>query len=85
MSRPLKLRAYELDAARAAPLLEHIMPIGGGEMPVEVLGWRASPKGRLHKVRADYPNGFRLRFSISKAGVPTRVHAQIKLKSVKPA
>jgi hypothetical protein len=65
------------DIARTTPLLHDIMPIGAGETPVGVTLWRQAD-GRIRRVRADYPNGWRLQFSISVNGVVSRVRASCR-------
>ena len=72
---------HHLDPAAAAPLLSEVMPIGGGDLPTEVIAWRDRATKRWTRFRADYPNGFRLSFNLSARGVPSRVTARIKLCS----
>lgn len=60
-----KLTRHLLDAAAAKDALHELMPIGDGEMPVEVWGWR-DRRGHLQRARADYPNGWRLEMFFSK-------------------
>tara|TARA_B100000678_G_scaffold280614_1_gene277496 strand:- start:3113 stop:3307 length:195 start_codon:yes stop_codon:yes gene_type:complete len=54
------------------------MPIGGDDVPDQVHGWRDG-RGRLRRVQADYPNGWRLRFSLTSQRVPFRVSASLRL------
>lgn len=59
-------KRHVLDPAQFEPLLREIMPVGGGELPSQVIGWtRAKIWTRL---RADYPNGFRLEVYFDKRG-----------------
>lgn len=41
------------------------MPIGDGALPISLFGWR-DHRGNLTRVRADYPNGWRLVVHFSK-------------------
>lgn len=68
---------HQLEPARAQPLLHDIMPIGDGALPTEVLGWREA-NGVLRRVRAVYPNGWTLQFSISARGTIGRVKASCR-------
>ncbi|MDE2595965.1 MAG: hypothetical protein KGL44_03710 [Sphingomonadales bacterium] len=56
---------HELDAAAARDSLHELMPVGAGDQPDTLLGWRDS-RGFLTRVRADYPNGWRLVVHFSK-------------------
>lgn len=69
---------HQLDIRQAKGLLEQVMPIGGGETPTHVLGWR-EPNGNLRKVQADYPNGWRLTIMIGVRGTITSYHGSIRL------
>lgn len=68
------LTEYALDAEAARTFLHEIMPIGAGELPTEVRGWREA-SGRIRRVRALYPNGWTLQFTVSVRGVIGRVRA----------
>jgi hypothetical protein len=61
----------------AANLLGQVSGIGGGEEPTNVLG--CFQGGHLRRVRADYPNGWRLQFSISPRGIISRVKGSLHL------
>ncbi len=67
----------QLDPKACADLLTTVMPIPGEDAPHEVMGWFQA--GKLRRVRADYPNGWRLQFSISVRGGISRVQANLKL------
>jgi hypothetical protein len=69
---------YLLDADVARPFLHDIMPVGGSDVPVEVRAWREA-SGRIRRVRAAYPNGWTLQFTISTRGVIGRVRATTRL------
>jgi hypothetical protein len=66
-----------LDCIAVAESLHNVMPIGDGDVPVEVLAWFLG--GSLRRVRADYPNGWRLQFSINEKGFATRVCASLHI------
>lgn len=60
------------------------MPVGGGELPSRVIGWtRAKVWTRL---RADYPNGFRLEVHFDKYGrvSSTRISGSMIIRPGKP-
>lgn len=76
------LSLHRLQADRATDLLRTIMPIGGDDPPDEVIGWR-DLAGRIRRVRADYPNGWRLHARFNAKGELISSRAQIKL-STKP-
>ncbi|MEL7784051.1 hypothetical protein AAG607_13575 [Citromicrobium bathyomarinum] len=63
---------HKLIAADAQAVLHELCPVGGGEMPVELLGWR-DRRGNLRRAQADYPNGWRLvvHFTLPKGGQQT--------------
>jgi len=63
MSR--RLTRHRLDAEAARPVLAQILDIGDGQAPKTVIGWRDSD-GCLRRLRADYPNGFRLEANLSR-------------------
>lgn len=73
-----RMTRHALDPARAEDLLASIMPVGNGETPLSVLGWRDN-RGRIRRVRADYPNGWRLYAYFSAAGQLTSHRGQIRL------
>jgi hypothetical protein len=74
----------QLDPQKVADLLEEVMPIDKGAEPRTVTGWFQG--GDLRRVRADYPNGWRLQFMISTDGYVSRVQATLRLvmKARKP-
>lgn len=72
MRRPFT--EHKGDPEAAAAMLHKVMPIGDGAMPDSVIIWR-QPDGKPRRVRAEYPNGWRLQFSISVKGVVSRVRA----------
>jgi len=74
-----RLSCHRLVVELAAPLLEQAMPIGGGALPDVVLGWRDSC-GRIRRVRADYPNGWRLDLRVNTRGEITSHHGSIRLR-----
>lgn len=74
-----KTSVHRLPPERLAPLLRKVMPIGGEDLPLEVVGWRNNATGRWVRFRADYPNGFRLSFSLSRNNVATRISACVRL------
>ena len=64
-----------LNPAAVAEKLHDVMAIGGGAVPTEVVGWFHA--GNVRRIRADYPNGWRLTFSITEKGNVTRVCASL--------
>ena len=78
MTARRRFTEHLLDAARAQALLHDIMPIGDGEVPTEVRGWREA-SGCLRRVRAVYPNGWTLQFTMSARGTIGRVRANCRL------
>jgi hypothetical protein len=77
--RRRKYSQCAIDPAKVAESLDEIMAIGAGEMPVEVMGWYL--EGSVRRIRADYPNGWRLALSITQAGNITRVCASLHVSS----
>lgn len=65
-----KLRKYQLRPEKVAALIAGLMPMGDGEMPKSVIGWRDS-KYRIRRIRADYPSGWRVNLSFSADGANT--------------
>jgi len=77
--RRRRQQAYELKPEVVAALCREVMPIGGDDLPTRVVGWRAGSRWR--RFQADYPNGFRLSFSLNEKNVPIRVRAFIRLEA----
>lgn len=75
-TRRRKYTQRVLDCAVMSAPLSEIMTIGEGELPIEVIGWFAG--ATLRRVRADYPNGWRLQFSINDQGYATRICASLR-------
>ena len=73
-----KLRKYQLRPEKAAALIAKLMPMGEGEMPATVIGWRDS-KYRIRRIRADYPNGWRVNLSFSADGANTARSASFRM------
>lgn len=73
-----KLRKYQLRPDKVAALIAKLMPMGEGEMPVAVIGWRDS-RYRIRRIRADYPNGWRVNLSFSADGENTARSAQFRM------
>ena len=64
-----------LDPEKLAARLHDVMAIGAGTIPTEVVGWFHA--GNVRRIRADYPNGWRLSFSITEKGNATRICASL--------
>lgn len=83
MSRPRRkarsvTRRYALDSAQLAPVLAELFPVGDGELPTVVDGW-FDRQGRPRRVRADYPNGWRIEFRLSVKRTVTSSSATLRL------
>ena len=77
-------KRHALDPAELEPWLREIMPVGGGEQPTQVVGWtRANIWTRM---RADYPNGFRLEVHFDRTGhvSSTRISGDLTIRPGKP-
>lgn len=79
MKRRPKLRRVNLLPSAAAALCAEVSAIGGGEVPVQVTGWKDG-RGQLRRVWAKYPNGWLLRFGISPRNYATRISMKLSLK-----
>lgn len=74
-----RLRKFDPDVARIAPLLEELFPgMGDGELPSTIVGW-ADANGRPRRCRADYPNGWRVEFRLNAKGQLTSRTGSLKL------
>jgi hypothetical protein len=62
-----------------AGTLNEIMAIGDGEVPVKVTGWYLDRS--MRRVQADYPNGWRLTFSVTQAGNITRICGSLHIST----
>lgn len=74
-----KLRKYQLRPEKAAALIASLMPMGEGATPLTVIGWRDS-KYRIRRIRADYPNGWRVNLSFSANGENTARSASFRIR-----
>lgn len=75
--------AERLDAAKLGPVLHELMPIGGGEPPLEVLGYRNAAK-QCRRMVAVYPDGWRLTVRLNAQMEVTSVSASLRLTIESP-
>lgn len=76
--RKTRLKRHILEPAEAASLIAQLMPLVRDETPVFVVGWR-DQCGRIRRVRADYPTGWRVRLHFDAAGSSTSRSASLNL------
>lgn len=81
MKRRPKLRKVNLSPVAAAALCAEASGIGGGEVPVQVTGWKDG-RGQLRRVWAKYPNGWLLRFGITADNCATRISMKLNLRVI---
>lgn len=67
-----------IDPAMVKDSLEKVLPIGDGAAPTTVVAWK-SRTGLLARLRADYPNGFRLTVYFDKRGNPSSAKASCSM------
>lgn len=77
-SKSRATRRHTLDPDKLAPVLAEMFPVGDGELPTAVDGW-FDRQGRPRRVRADYPNGWRIEFRLSVKRTVTSSSASIRL------
>lgn len=58
--------------------LQELIPVGLGDEKPEVTGYYDA-RGKVRRITADYPNGWRVRVNFNAQGVITSESAQLKL------
>jgi|GEM_PF-1274115 len=71
---------HRLDASEFASALAEISPLGDGEQPEAVLGWKLL-RGHWTRLRAIYPNGWSLEVRLNAKGQVTSYTASLKVKA----